>query len=171
MEPVSPVDITAGAKRARTTTFAVEEFDEKSDMKATTRSMRTNSTTSSTASVGPHRKTRFAEATSVFSPASGPGEHDSPFEGRKMDNPADVGFGYIANSQPVEQHAIIRGDLHGPAGPGLKSALKTPGTSSRLLNPLSPTFREEQMLDKEEAKTEVQQAKDLVSVRLRPPSK
>jgi hypothetical protein len=168
MEPVSPVDITAGPKRARTTTFAVEDFDEKSDMKATTRSMRTNSTTSTTASVNPHRKTRFAEATSVFSPASGPGEHDSPFEDPTAmnqvqgHNPSDVGFGYISDNQPVEQHAVMRGDPNGPAGPGLKSALKTPGTSSRLLNPLSPTFREEQMLDKEEEKTEVQQAKDLV---------
>jgi len=83
-------------------------------------------------------------------------------------NPSDVGFGYISDNQPVEQHAVMRGDPNGPAGPGLKSALKTPGTSSRLLNPLSPTFREEQMLDKEEEKTEVQQAKDLkVKTRVR----
>ena len=31
-----------------------------------------------------------------------------------------------------------------------------------MLNPLSPTFREEQILEKEEEKTEAQNAKDLV---------
>lgn len=73
-----------------------------------------------------------------------------------------MGFGYIAENQPVEQHAILR-DPNGAAGTPLKSALKTPGTASRFLNPLSPTFREEQVLEKEEEKTEIQQAKDLVS--------
>ena len=79
--------------------------------------------------------------------------------------PSDVGFGYIADNQPVEQFVTVRGDLNGAVGAPLKSALKTPGTSNRLLNPLSPTFREEQMLEKEEEKTEVQQAKDLVCKR------
>ncbi|KKY28085.1 hypothetical protein UCRPC4_g00665 [Phaeomoniella chlamydospora] len=60
--------------------------------------------------------------------------------------PSDVGFGYIADNS---------------ASPPLKSALKTPGTAGRMLNPLSPTFREEQILEKEEEKTEAQNAKDL----------
>ncbi|EXJ96147.1 hypothetical protein A1O1_01273 [Capronia coronata CBS 617.96] len=161
--PVSPIDITADSRRYRTV-----DFDEKSDIKATTRSLRTNSTASSTRSANPVRRTRFAEATSVLSPASGPGEHQSPFADPKMDTsnidgpkPSDVGFGYITDNQPVEQHATIRGDLNGAAGAPLKSALKTPGTASRMLNPLSPTFREEQTLEKEEEKTDVQQAKDL----------
>jgi len=175
-EPVSPIDITAGSKRGRTAAFAVADLDEKSDIKATTRSLRTNSTASTTASVKGVRRTRFAEATSVFSPASGPGENQSPFADPKMDTiaaeqipkPSDVGFGYIANGQLVEQHATFRGDPNGLAGAPLKSALKTPGTSSRLLNPLSPTFREEQLLEKEEAKTDIQQAKDLkVKTRVR----
>jgi hypothetical protein len=75
--------------------------------------------------------------------------------------PSDVGFGYISN-ETVEQHVTIRSDPNGQAGAPLKSALKTPGTPGRLLNPLSPTFREEQVLEKEEQKTEVSQAKDLV---------
>ncbi|EXJ79345.1 hypothetical protein A1O3_08847 [Capronia epimyces CBS 606.96] len=162
-EPVSPIDITAGSRRYRTI-----DLDEKSDINATARSIRTNSTASSTRSANPVRRTRFAEATSVLSPASGPGEHQSPFADPKMDNdnvdgpkPSDMGFGYISDSQPIEQHAIIRGDPNGSAGAPLKSALKTPGTASRMLNPLSPTFREEQVLEKEEEKTDVQQAKDL----------
>ena len=76
--------------------------------------------------------------------------------------PSDVGFGYISDNQPVEQFVTVRSDANGAAGAPLKSALKTPGTSNRLLNPLSPTFREEQMLEKEEMKTDEQQAKDLV---------
>ena len=166
-EPVSPIDITAGSKRHPR--FAVEDFDEKADFKASTRSVRTNSTTSTTPSVNPGRRTRFAEATAVFSPASGPGESQSPFVDPKMENtssegpkPSDVGFGYIADNLPVEQHATVR-DINSGAGAPLKSALKTPGTAARLINPLSPTFREEQMLEKEEAKTEIQQAQDLVS--------
>ena len=72
--------------------------------------------------------------------------------------PSDVGFGYI--SEPVEQHATVRANISGPLSAPLKSALKTPGTGK--LNPLSPTFREEQILEKEEEKNDVSQAKDLV---------
>ena len=46
-----------------------------------------------------------------------------------------------------------------PASP-LKSALKVPGTPGRL-NPLSPTFKEEQVLEKQEESTEKANAKDL----------
>lgn len=164
--PVSPIDITVNTKSFRPAGSAFDELDEKSEVKVTTRSLRTNSTASSTRSTRNQvRKTRFAEATSVFSPASGPGEHNSPFADPKMDalKPSDVGFGYISDTQPVEQFITVRSDPNGTAGAPLKSALKTPGTSNRLLNPLSPTFREEQMLEKEELKTDEQQAKDLVS--------
>jgi hypothetical protein len=45
----------------------------------------------------------------------------------------------------------------------LKSAMKVPGTPARKFdNPLSPTFREEEILEKREFDTEKQQAKDLV---------
>ena len=45
----------------------------------------------------------------------------------------------------------------------LKSAMKAPGTPARHLdNPLSPTFREEEMLEKRELSTDAEQARDLV---------
>ena len=128
----------------------------------TTRSVRTNSTDSKSSEP---RRARFAEATTVNSPAVGDEEreHRLPWSRKKKDDKkpkvSDVGFGYLSDNNPVEQHATLRPDTDAP----LKSALKTPGTAGRLLNPLSPTFREEQMLEKEEDKTEVQQAKDLVS--------
>lgn len=52
-----------------------------------------------------------------------------------------------------------------PLTPGspLKSALKVPGTPARFANPLSPTFHEEQVLEKHEASTEKENARDLVS--------
>jgi hypothetical protein len=71
--------------------------------------------------------------------------------------PSDIGFGYIADTT---RHVEIQ---VGPASPGLKSAMKVPGTPGRRLeNPLSPTFREEQFLEKQEEVTEKQQEKDLV---------
>lgn len=45
----------------------------------------------------------------------------------------------------------------------LKSAMKVPGTPARQFNNmLSPTFREEDMLEKQEAATEKEQARDVV---------
>lgn len=180
-EPVSPIDLTAAnssKRNTRTVGFSDLDLDEKSDFRSNVRAFpsRTNSTASSIAPSVNHsvRKARFAEATSVFSPADGPGEHLSPFADPKMADhetgnakaapkPSDVGFGYISDNQPVEQHATVRGDLN-PGGAPLKSALKTPGTAARLLNPLSPTFREEVMLEKQEESTDKEQAKDLVSL-------
>lgn len=51
----------------------------------------------------------------------------------------------------------------------LKSAMKVPGTPARgFTNPLSPTFKEEHDLEKQEKKTDKQQAKDLkVKTRVR----
>jgi hypothetical protein len=72
--------------------------------------------------------------------------------------PSDVGFGYISN-EPVQQHATLQPNMNAP----LKSALKSPGTPGRMLNPLSPTFKEEQILEKHEEETEREQVKDLVS--------
>jgi len=46
----------------------------------------------------------------------------------------------------------------------LKSAMKSPGAAPRNLSTiLSPTFKEEQILEKEEEKTEKEQELDLVS--------
>jgi len=72
--------------------------------------------------------------------------------------PSDIGFGYIANNDP-SRHVEVPMT---PASP-LKSAMKIPGTPGRRIdNPLSPTFREEQILEKHEDLTEKEQAKDLV---------
>lgn len=46
----------------------------------------------------------------------------------------------------------------------LKSAMKVPGAPARnFTNPLSPTFKEEQVLEAREKSTDKQQARDLVS--------
>jgi hypothetical protein len=75
--------------------------------------------------------------------------------------PSDIGFGYITQN---EQHVEVPMT---PASP-LKSAMKVPGTPARRLdNPLSPTFREEQILEKTEEETEKEQAKDLVRTEAR----
>jgi len=71
--------------------------------------------------------------------------------------PSDIGFGYIGNDASRHVEIPIT-----PASP-LKSAMRAPGTPGRKIdNPLSPTFREEQVLEKHESMTEKEQAKDLV---------
>lgn len=70
---------------------------------------------------------------------------------------SDVGFGYVAASDPAGHASHSRP----PASP-LKSALKTPGTPGRALNPLSPTFREEYYAEKHEMSAEKENARDLV---------
>ena len=76
--------------------------------------------------------------------------------------PSDVGFGYMSENQ-ASKHSSFAG-VEVPLTPNspLKSALKPPGTPGRLANPLSPTFHEEQILEKHEAHTEKENAKDLV---------
>jgi hypothetical protein len=71
--------------------------------------------------------------------------------------PSDIGFGYISDNRRSE---IVEMPMT-PASP-LKSAMKVPGTARRIDNPLSPTFREEQILEKQESLTEKEQAKDLI---------
>ena len=73
--------------------------------------------------------------------------------------PSDVGFGYMADNR-ASKHASFAEVPMTPNSP-LKSALKVPGTPGRL-NPLSPTFQEEQVLEKSEEHTEKRNAKDLV---------
>lgn len=73
--------------------------------------------------------------------------------------PSDVGFGYMADNR-ASKHASFTEVPMTPNSP-LKSALKVPGTPGRL-NPLSPTFQEEQVLEKSEEHTEKRNAKDLV---------
>ena len=74
--------------------------------------------------------------------------------------PSDVGFGYVSENQ-ASKHASLAEVPMTPNSP-LKSALKVPGTPGKN-NPLSPTFQEEQALEKAEGHTEKENAKDLVS--------
>jgi hypothetical protein len=78
--------------------------------------------------------------------------------------PADVGFGYINGDSHRESVNMPMT----PKSP-LKSALRVPGTPARKFdNPLSPTFREEEILDKREKDTEKEQARDLgIKMRVR----
>ncbi|KAL6403650.1 hypothetical protein AUP68_13015 [Ilyonectria robusta] len=101
------------------------------------------------------RTPRFAEATSVHSPI----DARSPFADPEKSHiaqaqPGDIGFGYIGNRESVAVPMT-------PKTP-LKSAMKVPGTPARPFdNPLSPTFREEDILEKRELSTEKEQARDV----------
>jgi hypothetical protein len=119
-----------------------------------------DSTSSSDSSLKAPRTPRFAEATTVYSPVD---KKVTPFSSTKdrsvtvQAQPADVGFGYINEKRESVAMPMT------PRSP-LKSAMRVPGTPGRALqNPLSPTFREEEMLEKREAHTEKEQARDLVS--------
>lgn len=120
---------------------------------------RRSSGSSSHSSLKSPRTARFAEETTVISPVAGHSPFADPSP-EKVPQPhvSDLGFGYVADSDP-SRYATAP-----PLTPGspLKSALKTPGTA-RTLNPLSPTFREELKLEKEEKKSERENARDLVS--------
>jgi CCR4-NOT transcriptional regulation complex NOT5 subunit len=102
------------------------------------------------------RTPRFAEATSIHSPIEG---NRSPFadpEPAKVSEPGDVGLGYINNRESVTVPMALKSPL--------KSAMKVPGTPGRRFeNPMSPTFREEDILEKREAHTDKEQARDVVS--------
>ncbi|KAI9674490.1 MAG: hypothetical protein M1817_001828 [Caeruleum heppii] len=133
-------------------------------------------TSSSSSSLKTPRTPRFAEATAVHSPIEPSQAGRSPFADPPaiMENhyqpqaqPSDVGFGYLAEND-ASRHASYVGVAidDAPKSP-LKSALKVPGTPGRL-NPMSPTFKEEQVLEKHEEATEKENAKDLkVKIRVR----
>lgn len=122
-----------------------------------TSSVSSSSTSSSLAK--PPRTPRFAEATAVHSPIE---PKKLPFSERTQfaqAQPGDVGFGYIGGNNNRESVAVPMT----PRSP-LKSAMKVPGGAPRTFaNPLSPTFREEEALEKREKSTEKDQARDLVS--------
>jgi hypothetical protein len=117
------------------------------------------------------RIARFAEATSVHSPIdpprsplSYPTNHYRPQP--QVSDVGDVGFGYV---QPIEMEETDRKYLPPPTPKTpLRSALKSPGAPPRTTETMimSPTFREEQVLEKHEEMTEVEQQKDLVCFRL-----
>ena len=128
------------------------------------------SRTSSASSVGltlrSPRTARFAEATSVNSPIDGHNPFADPPRIRHLmpqPQPSDVGFGYVSDQQASKHNSYAGVEVPlTPASP-LKSALKVPGTPGRALNPLSPTFKEEQILEKHEGKADKANAKDVVS--------
>jgi hypothetical protein len=114
------------------------------------------------------RTARFAEATSVYSPVDAP---RSPFEYptnhyKPQPQVSDVGLSYVTG---VEMEETDRKYLPPPTprtpGGALKSAMKSPGAPPRtpgMASIMSPTFREEEHLEKREESTEKEQAKDLV---------
>ena len=128
------------------------------------------------------RTARFAEATAVYSPIE-PSEKSNPFVDPPTNHyvpqaqPSDVGFGYMKEQHvSVEMEETDTRYLPPPTpktpGGGLKSALKSPGAPPKNVNAiLSPTFREEDMLEKAEGDTDKVQEQDLVSVMGRASSK
>ncbi|GAW18146.1 hypothetical protein ANO14919_076200 [Xylariales sp. No.14919] len=123
------------------------------------RSSSTDGSYTTTSSLKPPRTPRFAEATTVHSPIEP--QTSNPFGDRDevsqvtQAQPADVGFGYINDDTRTQT-------INVPMTPKtpLKSAMKVPGTPGRGLNPLSPTFREEDILEAREKDTEAAQKKD-----------
>ena len=126
------------------------------------------------------RTARFAEATAVNSPIEPSQTGRNPFVDPPQLTPmnhymaqpqvADMGFGYINKHESVEMPdddaptalpAFPKSPLRSP----LKSAMKTPGAPPRDLGKaiFSPTFKEEETLEKRENFTEKQQARDVVS--------
>ena len=141
--------------------------DERKAAKVSVRS-RNSSTSSSGLSIKTPRAARFAEATSVNSPIGPTAAGRSPFADPPRTQhlmpepqPSDVGFGYVSDNMPSKHASYAGVEMpQTPASP-LKSALRVPGTPGRL-NPLSPTFREEEVLEKQELKADKENAKDLV---------
>ena len=112
------------------------------------------------------RTARFAEATSVNSPIDGHNPFSDPPRTRHLmpqPQPSDVGFGYMSDQQASKHNSYAGVEVPLTPKSPLKSALKVPGTPARQLNPLSPTFKEEQVLEKHEGRADKANAKDLVS--------
>lgn len=76
---------------------------------------------------------------------------------------SDVGFGYVNNKHESVEMPDTDSNDYPPMKPPLKSAMKTPGAPPRDMgNMLSPTFKEEDRLEKQEGLTDKEQARDLV---------
>lgn len=148
-EPVVPTDLTRGSYHSAMGPLPQQTVQE-------TRS----SSDTSNASLKSPRTARFAEATSIHSPIERAEAGRSPFADPpksqvQSGGVGDLGFGYVAANNQA-QHA----DDQVPMSP-FRPDLKVPQTA-KSLNPLSPTFREEYMLEKQEKKAEVENARDLV---------
>jgi len=114
------------------------------------------------------RTARFAEATSVYSPVDGPrAPLDYPTNHyRPQPQVSDVGLSYVASVEMEEtDNRYLPPPTPRTPGGALKSAMKSPGAPPRtpgMASIMSPTFREEEKLERQEASTEKEQAKDLV---------
>jgi hypothetical protein len=143
-EPVVPTDLTRGSYHSAMGPPPQHTTQE------------TRSSSDSGTSLKSPRTARFAEATTIHSPIEQ--TRRSPFADPPANAPSggvgDVGFGYV--NDPA-QHAE---DSMPPKSP-FRSDLRVPNTA-RSLNPLSPTFREEYMLEKQEKHAEKENARDLV---------
>ncbi|CAI7594190.1 unnamed protein product [Penicillium glandicola] len=153
-EPVVPTDLTRASYHS-----AMGPLPQQ-----TVREHRSGSDTSN-ASLKSPRTARFAEATSIHSPIdraeAGPSPFADPPKSQAKGDVGDVGFGYVAANSAI-QHA----DDQVPLSP-FRPDLKVPQTA-KSLNPLSPTFREEYLLEKQEKKAEVENARDLrIKLRVR----
>jgi hypothetical protein len=147
--------------------------DEKSTPTATiTTGSRARSSSNDSTTLKTPRTARFAEATTVYSPIDPP-KNKNPFADpptyshfKPQPQVSDIGFGYLnkISHESVEMEDTDRKYLPPPTPKTpLKSALKSPGAAPRGFDALrSPTFREEQLLEKEEESTDKEQARDLV---------
>lgn len=127
------------------------------------------------------RAARFAEATAVNSPIEPNNSSKYPYKSVQTNHylpqpqPSDVDFGFM-NDKHASQMTVEMEEIDGhlphaaitPASPlmspPLKSAMKTPGQAPRNFgNILSPTFTEDEALEKQEILTDKEQANDLVS--------
>ena len=128
------------------------------------------SSSSSTLSIKLPKTARFTEATSVHSPVE---PRKNPFKGPPISiqtshflpqpQPADIGFGYMSSDE-IKHTSVEMPMTPMETKTPIKSALKVPGTPGRFLDPRSPTFRQEVALEKEELKTEKQNARDFVCI-------
>jgi len=126
-----------------------------------------SSSESSGASLKSPRTARFAEATTVHSPIESSSR--SPFADppQRQGGVGDVGFGYVAANDPAQHAEDSRPPMTPALASPLRSGLKVPNTA-KSLNPLSPTFREEYMLEKQEKEAEKENARDLrIKLRVR----
>lgn len=148
-------------------------YDEKKPPSVTVTTTRPRSTSGDSTATKTPRTARFAEATAVYSPIEPKQKSKDPFADPPTNHympqpqPADVGFGYLSqpSHESVEMEETDRKYLPPPTPKTpLKSALKSPGAPPR--DPLSamrsPTFNEEQVLEKAESATDKEQVRDLV---------
>lgn len=158
-QPVIPADMTRASYHSGMGDLPLQQPH-------TTQQTRSSSE-SSGASLKSPRTARFAEATTVHSPIESSSR--SPFADppqRQSGGVADVGFGYVAANNPAQHAEDSRPPMTPALASPLRSGLKVPNTA-KSLNPLSPTFREEYMLEKQEKEAEKENARDLVRKILR----